>query len=166
MQAHLCFVIQVCFPQMETDWDAEAHWLNTKQFCKCPFVEWLFIWSNYHTPRTPLHDVSFKWWKRADTFAFLVSLVSFCVTNFLFFLPLSLQLHWGHWTSVCSMTRRTMHCTAPSTKPRWANMVTLICSVYIQTPVADSISSVFLAIQGHLCPNSFSDTLVLLNVLT
>lgn len=40
------------------------------------------------------------------------------------FLSLLLISHsqplWGPWTSVCCMTRRTMLCTAPLTKPRWA----------------------------------------------
>ena len=64
---------------------------------------------------------------------FGVPLIAFSLS--LFSLFLSLQLHWGPWNSVCSMTRRTMHFTAPLTKPRWAAtmtiIMTLICSLYI-----------------------------------
>lgn len=38
---------------------------------------------------------------------------------------------WGPWTSVCCMTRRTMLCTAPLTKPRWADFHSG-CSRWIQ----------------------------------
>lgn len=44
----------------------------------------------------------------------------------------ALQLHWGPWNSVCCMTRRTMHCTAPLTKPRWV-MTMIIVMTFIFT---------------------------------